>query len=705
MQISTNILRHFSIAAFFAAMLFSPDIQAQDTIPAIQKDSILRLQDSASLKKNDTVLLSKRALRKLNAQKARDLRDSLRKLKPLILNTYVLPDSLKYKRMITWNQDSYLNKMTMINPDTTYNENFHDLPIYKKDVGATYLGIAGSPSLFHNYFLREENPLFKPASLYTMYSYTPDNLPFYNVKSPVTELQYDGTLLASRQTEESNVRFMHSQNYSPSLNFNILYKRYGAKGLLTNEATDNRTFALSMNFLGEKYLMHAGYIYQGVKRQENGGVVDDGVILDTIIDPRTLTVLFDDADNVYKRNTFFINQSYGIRLIKSKDTTQKGKGTIAYLGHSGEYTTYRRVYTDVISSSNIDALEFYDNTFNITSGSSYDSTRVSSFENKFYLRLQPWANEAIISKIDGGVGYQMISVFSNKPEFDSLPPVNNNYSNLYVYTGASGKFRKYFSWEGFGKLNLAGYFASDFLLEGKIRLSFYPIKDGIHLSAKLKITSDTPNWYDNYTYSNHYSWENNFAKITSSRLEGNLEIPAFKMSAYAGYEIVANKIYYDTKGVIQQSSETLNIISGYLQKDFKIGILHLNNRILAQVSSNDSIMPLPTVSANLRYFLEFDLVKSVLRGQFGADVTYNTKYYAPAYNPALSVFQLQKIREIGNTPYIDLFANLQWKRASIFVKYENALQGWPSADYFSALHYIKPQTAIKFGIHWPFYVK
>ncbi len=705
MQIITNIIKLSGIAAICAAMLFSTDIQAQDTIPSKQKDSLLTQKDSLSSQKKDSVILSKRELRKLNAQKARDLRDSLRNLKPLILNTYVLPDSLKYKRMITWNNESYLNRITMTNPDTTYNENFHDLPIYKKDVGATYLGIAGSASLLHNYFLREENSFFKPASFYTLYSYTPETIPFYNVKTPVTELQYDGTLLASRQTEESNVRFMHSQNYTPSLNFNILYKRYGAKGLLTNEATDNRTFAITSNFLGEKYLMHAGYIYQGIKRQENGGVVDDHAILDTIIDARTLAVVFDDADNVYKRNTFFITHSYGIKLIKSKDTTQKDKGTIAYIGHSGEYTTYRRVYTDVISESNVDAVQFYNNKFNIDPSKSYDSTRVSLFENKFFLRLQPWANEAIISKIDGGVGYQMMSVFSNKPKFDSLPPVNDKYNNLFVYTGASGKFRKYFSWEGFGRYNLAGYNANDFILEGKIKISFYPVKDGIHLSAKLKISSEKPNWYDNYTYSNHYSWDNDFAKITTSRLEGNLDIPAFKMSAFVGYEIAANKIYYDTQGVVRQSSETLNIISGYLQKNFKIGILHLNNRILAQVSSNDSIMPLPSVSANLRYFLEFDLVKGVLRGQFGADATYNTKYYAPAFNPALSVFQLQKVREIGNTPYIDLFANLQWKRASIFVKYENAFQGWPSADYFSALHYIKPQTAIKFGIHWPFYVK
>ena len=33
--------------------------------------------------------------------------------------------------------------------------------------------------------------------------------------------------------------------------------------------------------------------------------------------------------------------------------------------------------------------------------------------------------------------------------------------------------------------------------------------------------------------------------------------------------------------------------------------------------------------------------------------------------------------------------------------------GWPkkSADYFSASGYIISQRAVKFGIHWPFYIQ
>lgn len=683
-----------SIAVVAAAMLvpFQGSAQKKDTVATQSKD---------------TLNLSASQVRKAERIKKRELRDSIRNATPLILETYILPDSLKYKRVITWKHNSHFNSITRLNPDTTYNENFYDLPFFRSDVGATYLGVAGSATQTLNYFLRDENRVFKPASLYSVYSYTPENLPFYNVKTPVTELVYAGTLLANRQTEESNVRFMHTQNISPNFNFMVMHKRYGAKGLLLNEKTDNRTFVLAANYLGKKYIMHGGYIYQGVRRSENGGVADDGQILDTIADPRTLVVNLEKASNVYKRNTIFLTQSYGMRLIKSRDTSAAAKdlGTIAYLGHSGEYTTYRRVYIDDVTPSDELGAAFYDNKFNISETGSYDSTRVASFENKLFIRLQPWSSEAIISNLDGGVGYRMISLFGNRPEFDSIPEVNKHYNNLYLYAGASGKFRKYFGWEGFGQYNLGGCFANDFKINGKVRFSLYPIREGIHLTGEISISKSTPDWFDNYTYTNHYSWTNNFSKTDKSRVEATLDIPAFKFKAFVGYELINNKIFYDTKGIVRQYGDAVNILSGYLQKDIKLGILHMNNRVLAQVSSNDSIVPLPSLSANLRYFLEFDLVKGVLRGQFGADATWNTKYYSPAYNPALNVFHNQNEKKIGNTPYIDLFVNLQWKRASIFVKYENAFQGWPNADYFSALHYIKPQTAVKFGIHWPFYVK
>jgi hypothetical protein len=50
---------------------------------------------------------------------------------------------------------------------------------------------------------------------------------------------------------------------------------------------------------------------------------------------------------------------------------------------------------------------------------------------------------------------------------------------------------------------------------------------------------------------------------------------------------------------------------------------------------------------------------------------------------------------------------MQWKRACIFIKWENANMGWPLErnDYFSADRYIRTTRAVKFGLYWPFYTQ
>ncbi|MFA6335345.1 MAG: putative porin [Bacteroidales bacterium] len=693
-----------SIVAFIVTVLSFNIAASQE----VESDTLAKQLDSNVIKKELRFQLKERQKEQRDSLKA--LKDSIRWSKPRILETYIVADSLKYKRIILWNHNQYLNNIELKKPDTTFNDNFFDYPFLKKDVGATYLGTSGSATLLHNYFKREKLDVFNDFSPYLIYGYTPETLPFYNTKTPYTEMAYWGTLFANRDKEETNVKFLHTQNLSPSFNFAINYERFGASGLLGQETTDNRNFSISTNYLGKRYVMHGGYIYQSIKRDENGGIIDDSQVLDTLIDAKELSFNLLASKNTLKRNTFFLTQSYGVPIKFSKrdslgkDSTKVGEGTITYFGHSVEFSTYKRVYSDEISLSDSIGRNFYHNWFYISPTTSYDSTRVNRFENKLFVRIQPWAQDAIVSKLDGGVGYQMLSVYRFKPEFYLQPAANTSYNNFYLYAGASGQFRKYFQWNAFGKYFITGYNSGDFSLDAKVRFSAYPIKEGIHLTGKLKLSNTSPDWFQNYLYSNHYFWNNNFSKTTETRVEGVLDIPKFKMQASFGYALVNNLLYYGTDGVICQHNHLESILTAYIKKDFKIWMLHFDNQILYQYTSNSEVIPLPTLSANLKYYLEFNVVKNVMRAQIGANVIYNTEYYAPSYSPALGQFHLQNDREIGDYPYIDAFINIQWKRASIFVKYINASQDWPDGDYFSANHYIRPQTAIKIGIHWPFYI-
>ena len=127
-------------------------------------------------------------------------------------------------------------------------------------------------------------------------------------------------------------------------------------------------------------------------------------------------------------------------------------------------------------------------------------------------------------------------------------------------------------------------------------------------------------------------------------------------------------------------------------------------------------MPLPTLALNLRYYFQFvvqrneDRTKNVMVMQIGADAYFNTPWYAPSWNPNLGVFHNQADRLYTNGPFFDIFINVQWKRACVFLKYQNAGEGWPllKPDYFSADRYIVTESGLdglKLGIYWPFYTQ
>ena len=769
-----------------------------------------------------------REMARYSARRVRDslkgIRDSIRWSKPRVLETGFVPDSLYYKRILSWNTGPYINEYRHMHMDTTFNDWFTEYPFYKEDLDAVYLGTVGSAVQNVNFFRRRELDRFKAYAPYITYSHVPENMPFYNVKAPYTELAYWGTIFAFKDKEETNVRFLHTQNITPELNLAVLYQGWKALGMLENEKTVNNSLEVSANYLGRNYIAHAGLIHHNITRQENGGIQDSYMVRDTTVDAKTIAVNLQDAQNKLSRNTFFIDHSYNIHLESKSRRLRKameddsvlaaavdsivalrmqryaeavdaaveaarmpadtgvadstavpaladslmaqaadslsvpadtaapalpplvdpvadsllrasvmdtllppsedeiytaladsllfgsaGEGPMLSVGHVGEVTRYYRYYTDNIALNDEVGRNFYNNMFYINPTSSADSTRMLTVDNKLFFRLQPWARDAVVSQISGGLGYQWNSIYAFNPDMFLTGNGNRSLHDLYVYAGARGQYRKYLNWGAQARYSFLGYWQNDFSVDADLDVSFYPFKDKsepIVLGGKFSTSLKEPDWFSQHYYSNHYVWDNDFGKTSTTKVEAFLDIPKWRLEASFSYGLVNNYLYNDTLGVIRQHDGLINVMSGYVRKDFKLWKFHLDNKILFQYSSNRDVLPLPMLTFHMRYYLELEAVRNVLTVQIGADATMNTPYYAPAYNPALGTFQLQTRELIGYNPYIDVFLNMQWKRVNVFIKVINVGQGWPDGgNMFSAYHYIRPYRGFKLGIHWPFYIE
>ena len=667
-----------------------------DTLMAEYGDSIVRN------------LPGKREFRQWTRERNKAYRDSVIENTPRIMETFVIPDSLYYKRSLRWTHSTYNNKIKLEEIDTSYNYHFYDLPIFKRDADAVYLGTSGSASMQTNYFLREDfdiAPFFTP---YMAYSYTPETMPMYNTKSPYTVLSFWGNPLAESTREEQDINLLSSQNITPELNLSLAYQRYGSTGMLINERTDDRTFSIGSNYLGKKYEMHFGYMGQTVRRTENGGVKDPFWVTDTTVDAKAIEVNLSSASNTLKRRSLFLTQSLAVPLNffrKNKDSLEVGQGTVIYLGHSFEWSKYTKLYEDQISSSDATGRAFYRDQFNIFSTSSHDSLAVRRLENKVFASLQPFAPDAFVSTIHAGFGVQALKLYSFKPTDFVTGVSTQNQFNTFVYGGVDGMIKKYFAWDASGKLNLTGYYAGDMSLQGNVKFSFYPIRDGIHLSAHVETALKTPHPFQQNIYFNHHAWKNDFSKSSQSRITGQLSVPRLNLTAFVGYALLTNMLYYDQSATICQADAPIHVLSAYATENIKLGPLHLDNRVLYQISSDKEKLPLPDLTLNLRYYVQFPVVKNVLTMQIGANGIMYTKYFIPAYEPDLGVFYNQQEKQWGSNPYVDAFVNMQWKRVSFYVKYCNVLHGVTRGDYFSAYNYIRPTSCLKFGIYWPFYAE
>ena len=103
-------------------------------------------------------------------------------------------------------------------------------------------------------------------------------------------------------------------------------------------------------------------------------------------------------------------------------------------------------------------------------------------------------------------------------------------------------------------------------------------------------------------------------------------------------------------------------------------------------------------------YLRFKIAK-VLKVDFGADIRYFTKYYAPDYSPALGQYTTQDNGvnniEIGNYPIINVYANMHLKQTRFFVMMSHV--NYSDGNAFMVPHYPTNQSIIRFGLSWNFF--
>jgi hypothetical protein len=156
----------------------------------------------------------------------------------------------------------------------------------------------------------------------------------------------------------------------------------------------------------------------------------------------------------------------------------------------------------------------------------------------------------------------------------------------------------------------------------------------------------------------------------------------------------------------RQYTGNIQVLSATLWQDIQMGVLHWDNEVTTQYSSQPEVLPLPALNVYSNLYLLFTYAK-VLKIQMGADARWFSRYYAPDYAPALQQYFVQEGPEkveIGGYPIVNVYANFHLKQVRFYVMYYHVTQNlMKQTNSFLAPHYPINPRLFKLGLSWNFW--
>ena len=598
-----------------------------------------------------------------------------------------------------------------------------------------YLGNLGAPRLSRIFFDRKEESQFFFTDPYDQTVLRPEDVTFTNTLSPYTNLTYYKSFNSRYSEERFKSYFAINANKKLGFGFYVDYV-YG-RGMYNNQSTAFFNGGLFASYRGDKYDMHFIFNNDNLKMRENGGITDDRYITDPLdmaegkkqYTSNDIPTLLNKTWNHNTSYHGFLTQRFNLGFYEEKeDSTQADSISVSEkfvpvtsFIHTLELDFNGRKY---ITQDDAQNRELYEHTY--FGNDSIDKDRRTSVRNTLGISLREGFNKWAKAGLTAFLTHEYRDF--TLPDSTDVPNqrIFKHYKESILYAGGEllkeqGNLLHY---KVLGELAIAGEDAGQFRLEGNGDLNLNLLGDSVRLDVNAYVKNLNPVFFYRNFHSKHYWWDNNdLSKIMRTRLEGKLSSQKLGTTLRMGVENIKNYTYlantsvpvtnqagqivsFKNNAAVFQHSGNIQVFTAMLQQKLKYGIFHLDGEVVYQKSSEQSILPLPELSAYGNLYLKTGLAKNVLQVELGADVRYFTKYNAPDYSPVIGQFYLQnpeKEISIGGCPMIDVYANLHLKRTRIFVMLYNANQTMGNSRYFLAPHYPISPRILKLGISWNFF--
>ena len=646
------------------------------------------------------------------------------------------PDSTstKKKKFVPTDIRAWTVDETYGNISDTYVDTLHhmfmntDLP---EGIRGHYnsLGNVGSPRLSRIFMERSITPDFMFVEPFDMFFIDTDNFRFYNTKSPFMNVTYNWN--GSKNTGSDHVKATFTNNAGKKFNFGGIFDYIYGQGYYDSQSTSYMNASAWASFIADKYDFHFYYQHNFMKTAENGGIEDEGYITN----PENMSREFTSNDiptnltktwNRQEHDIVFFNHHYNIGFYREEEldstTTKEVFVPVSKIFHTLKLQNMMRN-----NRAHQETQNYHSYTY-LPGDSTEDRLKQFYIRNLVGLSLCEGFNKWAVFGVNAYVGFDYNRI---------MLPDSTQYGGYY--TNTTGKIGKqYFTEHNVvvggqiirsqgntvhynldAEFTVAGTDIGQFEIDGHAEVNIPILRDTAQVALNAYVKNIGPSFYFDHYHGKHAWWDNGFDNELRQRIEGVIDIPHTQTTITVGVENIKNFSYFQNTGIMlnantnnpivsnnvssMQCGDNIQIVSANLRQNFKLGILHWENDVTYQTCSHTDVLPLPTVSLYTNLYLQFKIAK-VLKTEFGADMKYFTRYYAPDYSPVIGMFMNQnspKKVKIGNYPMFSVYANFDLKRTRFYVMYHHANQS--DGHYFWGPGYPMNPASIRFGLSWNFY--
>ena len=477
-------------------------------------------------------------------------------------------------------------------------------------------GAEGQDQIFFN---RPATSAFFYEDALSTWLNSPTKQRFYNSRIPMTLIGH--TTGGDKYSNQDRTTIEFSGNASKRLQIGASLDYIYSKGSYDNQAAKNFMWNAFASYMGDRYEMHAMFQNFNSLNKENGGIVDDRYITDpaavqggeTKVSPKDINTNLTAAHSKLEGHQFVMNHRYKVGYYKYLRDSVNRDSIISktYIPVTSFIWTfdYKNNFHKFLNTSGLQDTTFFKNTY-LGLGGTDEFNRYWHIRNTIGVSMlegfNKWAKfgfavyaqheiRRYTQVVDSVSGTEAAGVNGLKPL-----PCTTDYrhtDNLFYVGGHLTKQHgSILTYDAEAKFGILGDVAGDINVKGNVATHFFLWKDTVTIQGYGYFKNLAAPYLMKHFVSNHYAWSNDFGKETRFRVGGILNVPFSGTTVNVGYETLKNYLYFNNDGNAAQCSSPIHVLSATATQRLKYGILHWDNELTLQTSSNEDVLPLPKFS-------------------------------------------------------------------------------------------------------------